>query len=162
MDNLLHWVVSRQLPVEGGFQGRTNKLVDACYSFWQGALFPIIQNIMQDTPGPRDHRWLFDQHGLQRYILLACQDSSGGLRDKPGKNRDYYHTCYALSGLSVAQHDDLNIEFDNVKFTIPTHLNVLGYFQNLVEIIHPVFNLRVERVEKALEYFRKLPLPHSH
>ena len=24
--------------------------------------------------------------------------------DKPGKSRDFYHTCYALSGLSVAQH----------------------------------------------------------
>ena len=24
--------------------------------------------------------------------------------DKPGKSRDYYHTCYTLSGLSVAQH----------------------------------------------------------
>ena len=23
--------------------------------------------------------------------------------DKPGKSRDYYHSCYALSGLSVAQ-----------------------------------------------------------
>ena len=30
--------------------------------------------------------------------------SGGGLFDKPGKNVDPYHTCYALSGLSVAQH----------------------------------------------------------
>ena len=28
----------------------------------------------------------------------------GGLRDKPGKIVDYYHTCYGLSGLSSAQH----------------------------------------------------------
>lgn len=28
----------------------------------------------------------------------------GGLRDKPGKPVDYYHTCYCLSGLSAAQH----------------------------------------------------------
>ena len=27
---------------EGGFMGRTNKLVDGCYSFWQGAVFPIL------------------------------------------------------------------------------------------------------------------------
>ncbi len=27
----------------------------------------------------------------------------GGLRDKPGKAPDYYHTCYCLSGLSSAQ-----------------------------------------------------------
>ena len=24
--------------------------------------------------------------------------------DKPGKSRDFYHTCYTLSGLAVAQH----------------------------------------------------------
>jgi protein farnesyltransferase subunit beta len=29
------WLCNRQMPVEGGFQGRTNKLVDGCYSFWQ-------------------------------------------------------------------------------------------------------------------------------
>ena len=26
---------------------------------------------------------------------------SGGFGDRPGAHRDYYHTCYALSGLSV-------------------------------------------------------------
>jgi protein farnesyltransferase subunit beta len=29
----------RQMPVEGGFQGRANKLVDGCYSFWLGRYF---------------------------------------------------------------------------------------------------------------------------
>ena len=52
------------MQVEGGFQGnfagelrvskskrgpllsgRTNKLVDSCYSFWQGALFPLVSLI---------------------------------------------------------------------------------------------------------------------
>ena len=26
------------------------------------------------------------------------------MRDKPGVGRDHYHTCYCLSGLSLAQH----------------------------------------------------------
>lgn len=30
-----NWVVFCQGKVEGGFRGRTNKLVDGCYSFWQ-------------------------------------------------------------------------------------------------------------------------------
>ena len=34
-----------QGPMEGGFMGRTNKLVDGCYSFWQGALFPLLQRL---------------------------------------------------------------------------------------------------------------------
>ena len=29
------WLLRRQVKLEGGFQGRTNKLVDSCYSFWQ-------------------------------------------------------------------------------------------------------------------------------
>ena len=42
---------------------------------------------------------------LTHSFLRACtQDPRGGLVDKPGKSRDFYHTCYALSGLSVAQH----------------------------------------------------------
>jgi prenyltransferase beta subunit len=36
----------RQMKLEGGFQGRTCKLVDACYSFWQGAVFPILQTVL--------------------------------------------------------------------------------------------------------------------
>lgn len=46
IDALLRWCVNRQMRVEGGFQGRTNKLVDGCYSFWQGAAFPIISAIL--------------------------------------------------------------------------------------------------------------------
>lgn len=46
VDALLRWCVNRQMRVEGGFQGRTNKLVDGCYSFWQGAAFPIISAIL--------------------------------------------------------------------------------------------------------------------
>ena len=67
----------------------------------------------------------FNQKALQRYILHCAQNMGGGgnppkefvllnfssfppaslagLRDKPSKSRDYYHSCYALSGLSVAQ-----------------------------------------------------------
>lgn len=34
------------MTFEGGFQGRTNKLVDGCYSFWCGAIMPIVQAII--------------------------------------------------------------------------------------------------------------------
>jgi protein farnesyltransferase subunit beta len=32
---LLGWLARRQMSYEGGFSGRSNKLVDGCYSFWQ-------------------------------------------------------------------------------------------------------------------------------
>ena len=34
------------MAFEGGFQGRTNKLVDGCYSFWQGGTFPVIHTVL--------------------------------------------------------------------------------------------------------------------
>ena len=46
----------------------------------------------------------YNSLALQLWVLAACQGPKGGLRDKPGKPPDYYHTCYCLSGLSSAQH----------------------------------------------------------
>jgi hypothetical protein len=46
----------------------------------------------------------FNARALQCWVLRACQQLKGGLRDKPGKSADYYHTCYCLSGLTAAQH----------------------------------------------------------
>ena len=43
----------RQMAVEGGFQGRTNKLVDTCYSYWQGALLPVLAEMGADVYGVR-------------------------------------------------------------------------------------------------------------
>jgi prenyltransferase beta subunit len=34
------------MQLEGGFQGRPNKLVDGCSSFWVGGLFPLLEAIM--------------------------------------------------------------------------------------------------------------------
>lgn len=41
-----HWVTSRQMRFEGGFQGRCNKLVDGCYSFWQAGLLPLVHRAL--------------------------------------------------------------------------------------------------------------------
>jgi protein farnesyltransferase subunit beta len=197
----------RQAWLEGGFSGRTNKLADGCYSFWQGALFPMLQELGplrprmpnwacqaearlsvpslpeamrcpsslceiqrkdSNDPGTRhdegfgthsnlvgvsmsaaaassdlhpesllerlsshaahdssdrpslglckpakppendlgnhtsQRQLLFDARALQAWILVACQDRKG-LRDKPGKRADFYHTCYCLSGLASCQ-----------------------------------------------------------
>jgi len=34
VDKLLYWLSNKQCEIEGGFHGRTNKLVDSCYSYW--------------------------------------------------------------------------------------------------------------------------------
>jgi protein farnesyltransferase subunit beta len=40
VEKCVDWLVKRQ---DGGFQGRTNKLVDGCYSFWQGCSLILLE-----------------------------------------------------------------------------------------------------------------------
>ncbi|KAL9708966.1 CAAX farnesyltransferase (FTase) subunit beta [Leucoagaricus gongylophorus] len=133
---LTRWLVNLQGSEAelGGFKGRTNKLVDGCYSWWCGAAFALLealglgglQNLTEreveaggiidslkfpGTAGEEQHDgWddidesLFNRKALQEYVLLAGQHPAGGLRDKPPKSADSYHTLYCLSGLSAAQH----------------------------------------------------------
>jgi len=245
---LLQWAVHRQMRLEGGFQGRENKLVDSCYSFWQGALFPIlhdalttsphlhspppsvpvttkyndylwnyyhnklnippkpqtssestlttetttepisvtpitseresvsIEEIDEETsaqqlkengtdsgeakdkleektsePEPEELQinegdWLFSQTQLQDYLLLCAQDPQGGFRDKIGKGRDYYHTCYSLCGLSVAQNNLPN-----------SRVSVIGSSKNLLKPMSVVHGIRQDKVDQALAYFQSLP-----
>ena len=90
---------------------------------------------------------IVDPVKLQRYILLCAQVfPDGGLRDKPGKGRDYYHTCYALSGLSASQHPDC---------TAPA--TVAGSPANLLPRTHPALNCRPEKVSRMLDHFSGLP-----
>lgn len=212
--SLTDWMVFRQ-GLEGGFQGRTNKLVDGCYSFWQGGASALIQrlqsivdqqvfvsdeveeneadssqssadlseeehchggtsphayehcSIEKDGAGPSDQfnsnqfgissigtrgnaetEPLFHCIELQRYILL-CSQVEGGFRDKPGKHRDHYHTCYCLSGLSVCQYSwSSNVD------SPPLPAAVFGnYSKNLLEPIHPVYNIVFDRYKEAREFF---------
>ena len=85
---LISWLSARQHAPEGGFSGRTNKLVDGCYSHWVGGCWPLIEAALN---GPQTSTSvikpkissLFSKEGLIRYILSCCQEESGGLRDKP-------------------------------------------------------------------------------
>lgn len=111
-DACLRWAAQMQgLPIEGGgFRGRTNKLVDGCYSWWCAGAFPVLRALMtSDFPDQQESFDLFDRQALQEYILLVSQDltskaKQGGLRDKPSAKADMYHTHYILAGLSLAQH----------------------------------------------------------
>jgi len=72
---------------EGGFNGRPNKLVDGCYSFWVGGCLPLLQSLLAENDPSifENDSWLFHQDGLQEYILICCQHPDGGLVDKPVK-----------------------------------------------------------------------------
>jgi protein farnesyltransferase subunit beta len=92
VDALVWWLSSRQYAPEGGLAGRTNKLVDGCYSHWLGSCWPLLQAALS---GPREAEIsktfgfgdnLYSSEGLARYILCCCQGVEGGLRDKPSKS----------------------------------------------------------------------------
>lgn len=48
---LMRWIVHMQGSMEGGFMGRTHKLVDGCYSFWQGSVFLIMKDYQGSSCG---------------------------------------------------------------------------------------------------------------
>ncbi|CAE8641653.1 unnamed protein product [Polarella glacialis] len=144
----LRWAAHKQMSHEGGFQGRANKLVDSCYAFWMGGIFPLLHEAFrqsgQDVALPLSHSW-FAPSPLQTYVFLACQTQSGGLRDKPGKSADFYHSCYALSGVSVSQHG------------VDGSLSVVGAASNLLERTDLYYNVLVEKAERKCAYFAGLP-----
>lgn len=97
LNKLLSFCQAMQCQQTGGLRGRTNKLVDGCYSYWQAAAACLAATSIGE-----DLRTVINWQGLKRFILEACQDGGrGGLRDKPGKPADLYHTCYCLSGLEL-------------------------------------------------------------
>ncbi|KAG0030419.1 hypothetical protein BGZ81_002706 [Podila clonocystis] len=164
VDTFVKWSASRQMSLEGGFQGRTNKLVDGCYSFWMGGVFPIIGKMLESLDADNSLLdFVYDRDALQEYMLIACQSKTGGLRDKPSKSVDYYHTCYCLSGLSLSQHQ-MAFRHD-LKDMAPGALSallwaedvekrrVVGSPSNLVAATHPVLNIRMEKVKQAFVHF---------
>lgn len=208
-DACWRWLTMMQaLPVEGGgFRGRSNKLVDGCYSWWCGGLFPVIGQLISDEQALFDDTITdesaegistsYDRRGLQEYVLLASQgqppfDDEGGLRDKPFMGPDVYHTHYVLSGLSAAQHfhQFSSSKSTNLKekFKLRNSLGrcikgvdenseeashrmraiyaralawvtceekklIVGLPENLIEPVHPVFNIDSHSVKATMDYF---------
>ena len=154
--SLRRWTAERQVAAEGGFNGRTNKLVDGCYSFWVGALWPLL-----DLNSPELTEWGCDPLALQKYVLACCQDEKGGLIDKPGKPRDFYHTCYTLSGLSLAQRapgskvlgDPANLLVRAWRVhSLPSHLSSAGGNES------PSSNIGTACVTRALAWANNHPI----
>ncbi|GAX11602.1 protein farnesyltransferase subunit beta [Fistulifera solaris] len=145
---LCDYASRRQLALEGGFSGRSNKLVDGCYSFWQGGALAVVSDLLLSNDGSNDTKTsaaLFDTAMLERYILLCAQDIHGGLRDKPSKTRDFYHSCYNLSGLSIAQqYRGKSSETEDEIVVFSRHASVAA--------THPCYNIRNEHVQ----YFKSI------
>lgn len=88
LKSLRRWLVNMQGGEEElyGFRGRTNKLVDGCYSWWVGGCFKMLDELdeLQGRIGEAAEPF-WNPEGLKQYILYAAQHPAGGLRDKPPK-----------------------------------------------------------------------------
>ena len=100
-----------QGSTEGGFAGRTHKLVDGCYSFWQGALFPLLQQLqplisqqqglpLQMPPAP-------DLPAAQPSWTSACSSKDDELRPVP-PGSGLHTTQPVIADGDVATHPDQN------------------------------------------------------
>ena len=170
VEALLSWLTSTQTSPEGGFAGRTNKLVDACYSHWIGGCWALVQAAVAGSNHTGKQIDLWSRVGLIRYLLCCGQQKKGGMRDKPSTRPDAYHTCYSLAGLSAAMNQ---FYYDVKGKTADESGRLTAAFQwtaeapsaeemqalaidveDLVVPVHPVFVLPMGVVEQARVQFQ--------
>ncbi|THV08641.1 terpenoid cyclases/Protein prenyltransferase [Dendrothele bispora CBS 962.96] len=212
---LTRWLVQMQgMSIElGGFKGRTNKLVDGCYAWWIGGCFALLKELGEEraTDDEDEHEaganadeddtdgWVDDEEieiddvwnpiALQEYILYAGQHPAGGLRDKPPKGADAYHTLYCLAGLSAAQHrmnpdrtrrrvlealwnenskegesenwwaKDVYTRFMSWSEAARKKRTLIGGEGNRINATHPIFNLTATHTESIMAHFYRQPTP---
>lgn len=93
LEKVKRWLLFRQ---DGGFQGRPNKPIDTCYSFWIGSALKIIDAFELSN---------FKEN---REYILSCQDTIvGGFSKWSGTSSDPFHTYFGLCGLSFLREPGL-------------------------------------------------------
>lgn len=85
--SLQRWCLNRQLT---GFQGRPNKPIDTCYSFWVGAALELLGAFQ------------FIDYKENSEFLRSTQDEiTGGFSKWPGSDPDPMHAYMGIAGLSL-------------------------------------------------------------
>ena len=130
LNKCVRYISLRQDEFSGGFSGRTNKLVDSCYSWWLGTAAKILAEHLNIPP-------FWDVEAMSRYIIQCCQIHSGGYCDSPPSNPDPFHTCYALAGLCTVGNGEL----------VQERLSKLS-------VLTPVPQ---DKMDKIIEYFNQFP-----
>lgn len=85
------WLEQR-ICLEGGYNGRTNKETDSCYSFWVGATLQLLGAFDDCDHGP-----------TRSFLLQHCQARRhGGFKKTPEHHQDVLHSFYSLCWLSMS------------------------------------------------------------
>ncbi|XP_051980910.1 geranylgeranyl transferase type-1 subunit beta [Xyrauchen texanus] len=93
LKRIRRWCILRQ---QSGFQGRPNKPVDTCYSFWVGATLELLDVFQYSN---------FDKN--RNYILSTQDRLVGGFAKWPDSHPDPLHTYFGICGLSLIGEPDL-------------------------------------------------------
>ena len=81
---------------ETGFNGRPNKLVDTCYTYWVGATLALLGK-----------RALVDLAALRQFLGTTENSVVGGFAKHPGLQPDPLHTYLGTAGLAVFEEPGL-------------------------------------------------------
>ncbi|CAH1796387.1 unnamed protein product [Owenia fusiformis] len=93
VENLKRWCILRQ---QSGFQGRPNKPVDTCYSFWVGATLKLLGC----------YSWVDCK--LNRTFVLGTQGTvTGGFAKWPDNSPDALHAYFGVCGLSLMEEESI-------------------------------------------------------
>ncbi|EJD50968.1 terpenoid cyclases/Protein prenyltransferase [Auricularia subglabra TFB-10046 SS5] len=85
----VRWLALKQRAHEGGFSGRTEKVADACYSFWCGAALAVLGR-SELVDATRNNAF-----------LASCQFKYGGIAKASNEHPDPFHTYMALASLAI-------------------------------------------------------------
>ncbi|KAB0801565.1 hypothetical protein PPYR_03751 [Photinus pyralis] len=110
IEGLRRWLLNRQVT---GFQGRPNKPIDTCYSFWVGAALKML-NAFQ-----------YSNYEDNRGFILATQNNIvGGFSKWVNTHSDPLHTYLGLAGLSLIGEKGLNdiVPSLNITYRALEHL----------------------------------------
>lgn len=109
-ENIKRWCVFRQVD---GFQGRPNKPVDTCYSFWIGASLKILNAFD-----------LTDYAANRSYILETQDNVVGGFAKWPHSTTDPFHTYLGLCGLAFTGESGLIQVMPSLNMSMAAYENL--------------------------------------
>jgi len=93
---LVGWCEQR-IQTAGGYNGRTNKEPDSCYSYWIGASLDMLGCFHNTDTRPAEY-FLLDKCQYSHYME---RPGIGGFSKTPGDYPDILHTFYSVAWLSI-------------------------------------------------------------
>lgn len=106
VDSALRWnaLMQGEASEAGGFRGRSNKLVDGCYSWWVGGSFPVLEELHRRQTEAKEGK----SNGTgQAKIVLVDDDGEDEWADEPSMqalfNRGRRRICYVVDTQSLCK-----------------------------------------------------------